>query len=331
MKPAVRIIIPTYNRADLIKDAINGVLQQTFQNFELIVVDDGSDDNTSEVVLKFAESDSRIKYLYQQNRGVAAARNHGITLDNPPKYIAFLDSDDTWMPHHLDEAISFLDICPELSLVFGRVDIVDNYGQYTKEGAPQKHNEKLDAILSTAKKLHIPHSYILNTTVCRRALVRGELSPRISTVVVRTNMVSESLWFDQELIVMEDIDFFVRMSNIPFGFLNKTCGTYRQIGDNLTGLRDLKSEKMLKRQLSVLAFEQKELKLTIEAEDQLIIRKGIADTAYLVAQCMSEQKEKKIVILRMYVKSLKSRFSFVTLKSLIGVFFPESLKKIRNK
>ena len=327
MEPVVRIIIPTYNRANLISEAILSVLSQTFQQFELFVVDDGSNDNTSEVVKKIAENDSRIKYLYQNNRGAASARNYGISQESPPEYIAFLDSDDIWYPRHLESSVNFLDTYPELLLVSARMNIVDNLGQYTKEGGVQQHNKSLGAILETARKLHIPHAYILDTLACKHALICDQLTLRTSCVVVRANMISAPLWFDPELIVLEDIDFFIRMSNSPFGFLDETHGRYRHFGDNLTGLRDLKSSEMLKRQLSVLTFHEKKLGLAADVEDKLIIMKKIADTAYLVGQCMSEQKDKRSAIVRMYIKSLRNKFSLLIIRSLIGIFIPESLKK----
>jgi len=330
MEPSVSVIMPTYNRENLIKDAILSVLGQIFQRFELIIVDDGSSDNTSEVVLKLAESDSRIRYLYQKNQGVSAARNYGICCSKPTNYVAFIDSDDTWNYNHLDKAVSFLDMCPELVLVFSRMNIVDNFGQYEKEGAPQLHNKRLDAILQTARKFQILNSYILDSIACTRALIRDELTPRMSTVVIRRNMVSAPLWFDTELQVLEDLDFFISISNNHFGFMNETHGNYRHFGDNLTGLRDLKSAEMLKRQLSVLAFNQKKLKLSIEPEDKSIVLKKIADVAYLVGQCMSEQKKSRLAIVKIYIKSLQNKFSFSVMKSLIGVFIPRILKNTFN-
>jgi len=327
MEPIVRVIIPTYNRAHLICDAIRSVLNQTFQRFEIIVVDDGSNDDTSAVVSKFAENDTRIKYLYQENQGAGSARNNGIHQDNSPKYIAFLDSDDTWYPHHLEAAVNFLDMRPELLLVFARMDIIDNIGQYTKARGLQPHSINLETILPTARGCDLPRAYVLDICACRHAQICDELEILTPTVVVRTDMVSVPLWFDPELIVLEDVDFFLRMSNSPFGFLDEIHASYRHFGDNLTGLRDLKSPEMLKHQVSVLVLEEKKLKLAINKEEQLIVRRKIADTSYLIGQCMSEQKKKWSDIVRIYIKSLRNQFSFMTIKSLAAVFIPEILKK----
>lgn len=98
--PTVSVIIPTYNRAHLIGRAIDSVLNQTFQDFEIIVIDDGSTDNTDEVVKYF--NDPRIRYIrHEQNCGGSAARNTGI-MTTHSEYIAFLDSDDEWLPEKLE-------------------------------------------------------------------------------------------------------------------------------------------------------------------------------------------------------------------------------------
>ena len=94
----VSVIIPTYNRAYLISRAINSVLNQTYQDFEIIIVDDGSTDNTEEVIKEFQEKDERIKYIrHKNNKGEAAARNTGIKAAKN-EYISFQDSDDESFP-----------------------------------------------------------------------------------------------------------------------------------------------------------------------------------------------------------------------------------------
>jgi glycosyltransferase involved in cell wall biosynthesis len=325
-KPTVRIIIPTYNRSNSIESAINSVLKQTFNDFELIIVDDGSKDNTSKIVEKFIQKDSRIKYLYQKNNGVASARNYGIIQDNPPQYIAFLDSDDIWFNHHLEASIAFLDKCPQLLLVSAQMEIIDHCGQYTKDDGIRLHNDRINIILQTASKFDIPHSYILDIHACRHALICGELTLRMSSIVVRTDMVTTSTWFDSSLVILEDIDFLIRMSNYSFGFLHENCGYYRHFGDNLSDLRDFKSNKMLEHLSAALAFQKRKLKLNLNKDEQLTIRCHIADTAYLVGQCMSEQEKKRGQIISIYLESLRNKISFKSIKSLVGIFMPTILK-----
>ena len=101
--PLVSVIIPTYNRAEIIEEAVDSVLAQDYKDFELIVVDDGSTDNTSEVLATYGDD---IRVLYQENKGVSAARNRGIS-EAAGKLIAFLDSDDLWMPQKLTTQVEF--------------------------------------------------------------------------------------------------------------------------------------------------------------------------------------------------------------------------------
>src|SRR6202000_2278953 len=96
--PKVSIILPTYNRADTIMRAVRSVQAQTFQDWELIVVDDGSTDDTASLL---AGVETRMVLTRQPNRGFTEARNAGIRAARGP-YIAFLDSDDEFMPHHLE-------------------------------------------------------------------------------------------------------------------------------------------------------------------------------------------------------------------------------------
>ncbi|MEY4571681.1 MAG: hypothetical protein RLZ10_892 [Bacteroidota bacterium] len=100
MNPYFSIIIPTYNRAHLISTAIDSVINQTFVDWELIIVDDGSTDETKELILSYQKNDSRIYYFYQENAERSAARNKGIK-HTKGKYICFLDSDDYFLPTRL--------------------------------------------------------------------------------------------------------------------------------------------------------------------------------------------------------------------------------------
>ncbi len=130
MGPKISVIIPTYNRADLIKESIESVLNQTYQDFEVIVVDDGSTDNTKEVVALFSP---RVKYLYQINTGLPSkARNSGI-LEANGEYIAFLDSDDKWAKTKLAKQMYIFEKFTWVDLVFTGVVIIDKKGNVLKK------------------------------------------------------------------------------------------------------------------------------------------------------------------------------------------------------
>src|SRR4030042_4018515 len=103
--PTVSVIIPTYNYAHFLFEAVKSVLDQTYKDFELIIIDDGSTDNTKDVVDNIMKKSNVIRYFYQVNQGLSAARNHGIRVAKG-EYIALLDADDIWSDKFLEKMSS---------------------------------------------------------------------------------------------------------------------------------------------------------------------------------------------------------------------------------
>jgi hypothetical protein len=139
--PKVSVILPTFNRADTIVRAIKSVQAQTLSDWELIVVDDGSTDNTAELI---GNMDSRLILIRQANRGFTEARNAGIRAGKG-RYFAFLDSDDEMLPHHLELGVAFLDAHTEEQFVatenledFGQGRVVNHYRFETSQDYPKK-------------------------------------------------------------------------------------------------------------------------------------------------------------------------------------------------
>lgn len=112
--PRVSVVIPSYNVGRYLQYALQSVLAQDYHDYEVVVIDDGSTDNTREVV---ATSEIPIRYYYQKNTGISGARNAGIAQARG-EYIAFLDADDVWTPTKLSEQVSHLDGHPEIGMVF---------------------------------------------------------------------------------------------------------------------------------------------------------------------------------------------------------------------
>ena len=125
-KPLVSVIIPAYNSASYIEEALNSIFDQTFKDFEVIVVDDGSTDTTKRILEKYGE---RIRYYYQKNGGPASARNHGIR-EAHGQYIAFLDADDLWLPTKLEKQLALFQRNEQLGMVTTGACSFDEKGVY---------------------------------------------------------------------------------------------------------------------------------------------------------------------------------------------------------
>jgi len=155
--PTVSVIIPIYNRAHMIGRAIQSVSKQSYQDFELIIVDDGSTDNTDEVVKEFQQKDKRITYIkHDKNKGGSAARNTGIKASKG-KYIAFLDSDDEWLPEKLEKQVKLINRknnCKIRIVGSGAIYILDREGK--KECFYIKPTNNKNIFISFLKGEYVP-------------------------------------------------------------------------------------------------------------------------------------------------------------------------------
>ena len=193
--PKVSIIIPTYNRLPMLKEAVNSVLAQQFEDMELIVVDDGSTDGTAEEMKQYG---GRVKLIQQsQNRGVSGARNKGI-LHARGKYVAFLDSDDLWVKGKLKIQVSFLDENPHYPIC------------YTDEIWIRK-GKRVNPMLKHSK---------YSGWIFEKCLPLCIISP--SSVVMKRTLFPRVGLFDEALPVCEDYDFWLRISaRFPIFFINR--------------------------------------------------------------------------------------------------------------
>jgi glycosyltransferase involved in cell wall biosynthesis len=183
-KPLVSVIIPTYNRGWIVKEAIDSVLEQDFSDYELIVVDDGSDDNTPAILKAYGK---KITVLRQPNKGVSAARNYGIAAASG-RLIAFLDSDDLWLPHKLSTQVKFFKDHP---------DAVINQ--------TQEHWIR-DGVRVNPKKKH--HKF--SGMIFEKSLALCLVSP--SAVMIQKSLFGTVGVFDEDLPACEDYDLWLRIS-----------------------------------------------------------------------------------------------------------------------
>lgn len=192
MNPTISVIIPTYNRKNIIIDAIKSVLEQEPKNYEVIVVDDGSIDGTEEYVKQFNFS---ITYLKKENGGVSSARNFGIK-NAKGKYIAFLDSDDVWMPGILKAQLEYLESHPNIPLVY-----CDQYIEVEGRIIPETRSAR--ALLLDENSLQ------------KRFLLPGfvqQMPIHISSVIIRKDIFEELGYFNEDLKIHEDTEMWNRIS-----------------------------------------------------------------------------------------------------------------------
>lgn len=182
--PLVTVILPTYNRGWIIKKAIDSVLSQDFRDFELIVVDDGSTDNTESILEGYAGD---IIVRRQDNHGVSAARNAGIACASGP-LIAFLDSDDLWLPKKLTAQVDFFNSNPE-ALICQTQELWIRNGMRVN---PKKRHQKFSGM------------------IFKQSLPLCIVSP--SAVMLKKKLLDQTDGFDENLPACEDYDLWLRIS-----------------------------------------------------------------------------------------------------------------------
>ena len=221
-KPFFSVIIPVFNRKELLERAVNSVLSQDYADYELIIIDDGSTETLSDIILH-----PEITVLRKQNGGVSSARNAGIR-EASGKYIAFLDSDDEWKKNKLSEQRNYIN---EKSDV--RIFQCDE--EWIRRG------EKVNP-----KNIHQK----ISGDIFMKSLKLCLVSP--SAVVVKHEIFDEYGLFDEKMIVCEDYDLWLRISaREPFGFLNdkliiKYGGSHEQLSSSKWGMDRFRIYSMMK-------------------------------------------------------------------------------------
>jgi glycosyltransferase involved in cell wall biosynthesis len=200
--PKLSVIIPTYNNARYIKRAIDSLLEQSIKDFEIIVVDDGSTDDTKDIVSAYGNS---IKYIYQENKGLAGARNTGIDVSKG-EFIGFLDADDWFAKKNLETKISFLDKNPDAVWVYSDWQFVDHRGNHLDRGSTRFKfaNKRLSG-------------YVFEELLYNRNFI----SP--CAAVIKKSILDEVGCFDSEVICQEDWDLWLRLSlKYPCYYIDET-------------------------------------------------------------------------------------------------------------
>jgi glycosyltransferase involved in cell wall biosynthesis len=209
--PTVSVIIPAYNRADYIQETVNSVLSQTYTDYEIIVINDGSTDQTEEALRPFIENGS-IRYIWQENQGEAASRNHAMRLAQG-RYYAFLDSDDLFLPAKLEKQVAFLDAHPEVGLVHS------SFIKFSEDGPDLGFRDMSPLTGNIYPKILMDWSRLIVP----------------STVMVRASVIADVGDFDLNVGWGPDQEMWRRISRkYPIGVIPEALSKYRVHPGNIS-------------------------------------------------------------------------------------------------
>lgn len=225
--PKVSIVTPTFNRSRFIARLVKNVLSQTYQDFELVIIDDGSTDNTKELVdQSIKEFPNRIQYVYQPNQGSGKARNTGIKHARG-KYVAFLDSDDEWLPEYLERTIAVLEKGDYQWTVTGarRIDI-------------DKDGKEIDSQLIKCNLQEFGYFFKRELSLYE-ALLTGNVVGETSRIVVLKEALLAAGGFKDHLKLSQDYELWLRLAkaNYKLFITDDPLVLYRKSVDSVTKTR----------------------------------------------------------------------------------------------
>ena len=212
MNPLVSVVIPAYNAARYLAEAIDSALGQTFADTEILVIDDGSTDSTPELLHAYAR---RVRCFRQENRGVYAARNRGVELARG-KYVAFLDADDQWLPDKLAKQVEVLDTQPEFRVVHSDASLVDADGRLLKPAVNPRRQSRNGRVFDEFFQSNM--AVIL-----------------LSTVIMDRECFARTGPFDERHRSVQDQVFFLRLAwHYPIWFIPQPLVKYRLTPQSLS-------------------------------------------------------------------------------------------------
>ena len=213
--PMVSVVMPVYNREAYVKEALDSILNQSFQDFEVVVVDDGSTDRTPQILAEYAEKDSRIRVItHEKNKGVGGARNTA-QANAKGKYLAIMDSDDVMVPQRLERQVRAMEENPDVDAMTGRlVNLADPFEQAWAERPFEYHlSVRDDGLL-----------------VC---FFFANCFGNVGSIVRRSFIVKHGIKYDETVKVAEDYDYWIQMTvnNARMGYLSDVAVRVRHHGN----------------------------------------------------------------------------------------------------
>jgi glycosyltransferase involved in cell wall biosynthesis len=214
--PKVSVLIPSYNHARFLAQTIESVLAQSYHDFELIIIDDGSSDHSREIIQQYSTNDHRIKsWFHEHNQGIASTLNEGLEKALG-QYIALLGSDDRWLPQKLATQMTLLENNEDL-VVWSEGEIIDATGKATGELFTQRHHATNKRKSGTIFEELLQGNYIFGSSI----------------IVKKENVMNVK--FNESLLYLNDFLFEVQLAeHHPFYFISTPLAQYRIHGENVT-------------------------------------------------------------------------------------------------
>lgn len=239
--PAVSVLMPVYNTEAYLAPAIDSILNQTFGDFEFIILDDGSTDRSPEIVREFAARDSRIRFVPAAHQGYVALLRQGLALCRG-EFIARMDSDDISMPQRFERQIEFLRAHLDVVVVGSRIVLIDPYGSRFEKPQHYLEHDQIEAELLAGVGWAIVHP----------------------AAMMRRDAVNKLGGYRQDLCVSEDLDLFLRLAEIgKLANLPEVLLQYRQHLTSVNFTR-YKEQKAVKRQIVAEAYRRRGMTMPAE-------------------------------------------------------------------
>lgn len=213
--PLISIVMVNYNHDDFLNEAISSVINQTYKNWELIIVDDGSTDESCNIIKSY--QDHRIRPIFLKKNGhISAATNIGLQ-EVRGEYVARLDSDDVWKKHKLEQQLKYMDDNPELSICFTKLELIDKYSRVIKREDAKELYELYDNRQKNRSEW-LKFFFFYGNSLIQ------------SSILMKTEVVERVGLFNLAYVQAHDFDFFVRAARFyEFGFVEEPLLQYRRI------------------------------------------------------------------------------------------------------
>ena len=244
-KPLVSVIMPVYNAQNYVEEAILSILNQTYQNFEFIIINDGSTDKSLEIIQEYAKKDNRIKVISRENKGLIYSLNEGIKLSKG-KYIARMDADDISLSYRFEKQIEFMENNLDVGICGSSAIVFDDKTE--KKWIVYKDENRIKAELLFSSPFIHP------------------------SVMIRKSIIDKyNFFYDKDYIHAEDLELWVRMSDfVKLANIQDILFKYRDTPNSVTNKADKDTEKRYKVIKNIFSFYLKKLDIKNNEKENLL-------------------------------------------------------------